>query len=153
MKPFRLERVAEVVRRVVSQTILFELNDPRIRNVTVTRAEVSADLQHAKVYVSIMGSEQEQRECLKALRQARGYIRQKLGEQLTTRYIPSLTFLLDKGVKNALEVAAILRREQEAQGQSAATEPLSASGAAAAQSSRSEGTDTEEGSSPPSSPE
>lgn len=149
MKPFRLERVAEVVRRVVSQTILFELNDPRIRNVTVTRAEVSADLQHAKVYVSIMGSEQEQRECLQALRQARGYIRQKLGQQLTTRYIPSLQFILDKGVKNSLEVAAILRREQETHGHRPATPPPASE--AASTSDLQEEAPVEEGSSPPSS--
>ncbi|GBD36311.1 Ribosome-binding factor A [bacterium HR36] len=151
MKPFRLERVAEVVRRVVSQTILFELNDPRIRNVTVTRAEVSPDLQHAKVYVSIMGSEQEQRECLEALRRARGYIQQQLGKQLTTRYIPALQFLIDKGVKNSLEVAAILRREQEAQAKSAATTPPAASEAVPG-AGRSEDADSEEGTSPPSSP-
>jgi ribosome-binding factor A len=151
MKPFRVERVAEVVRRVVSQTVLFELNDPRIRNVTVTRVEVSADLQHAKVYVSIMGSEQEQRECLEALQRARGYIQQKLAKQLTTRYIPALQFRLDKGVKNSLEVAAILRREQEAQAKPAATTPPSASEAVPGPS-RSEGTDSEEGTSPPSSP-
>ncbi|MCS7168165.1 MAG: 30S ribosome-binding factor RbfA [Gemmatales bacterium] len=150
MKPFRLERVAEVVRRVVSQTVLLELNDPRIRNVTVTRAEVSPDLQHAKVYVSIMGSEQEQRECLDALNRARGYIQRKLGEQLTTRYVPALQFRLDKGVKNSLRVAAILRQEQEAYGQSATKAPSEASAVVPA-ASRSEGSLAEEGSSPPSS--
>ena len=56
MKAHRLERVAEVVREVASETILFELRDPRVKGVTVTRAEVSGDLQHSKVYVSVMGS-------------------------------------------------------------------------------------------------
>ncbi|MCS7016236.1 MAG: 30S ribosome-binding factor RbfA [Gemmatales bacterium] len=152
MKPFRLERVAEVVRRVVSQTVLLELNDPRIRHVTITRAEVTPDLQHARVYVSIMGSEQEQRECLEALRKARGYIQHKLAQQLTTRYIPTLQFRLDKGVKNSFEVAAILRREQEAQEKSAAPAPPSAS-EVVAQPCRSEGSDVQEGASPPSSRE
>jgi ribosome-binding factor A len=148
MKPYRLERVAEVVRRVVSQTILFELNDPRIRNVTVTRAEVSADLQHAKVYVSIMGSPQEQRECLEALRHARGYIQKKLGQQLVTRYLPSLTFILDKGVKNSLQVAAILRKEQEAQAKPTDQQQPTAGDAA---TNVSEGSEPEEGTSPTSS--
>ena len=52
MKTHRLARVAEVIREVASETILFELRDPRVKGVTVTRAEVSGDLQHAKVYVS-----------------------------------------------------------------------------------------------------
>ena len=60
MKTHRLARVAEAIREVASETILFELRDPRVKMVTVTRAEVSGDLQHAKVYVSIMGSEREQ---------------------------------------------------------------------------------------------
>ena len=61
MKTHRLARVAEAVREVASETILFELRDPRVKGVTVTRAEISGDLQHAKVYVSIMGSPQEPR--------------------------------------------------------------------------------------------
>jgi len=97
-----------MVRRVASQTVLFELNDPRIKEVTVTRAEVSPDLQHAKVYVSLMGSEQAQRECLKALKRACGVVQKALGEHLRTRYTPAVEFVLDKGVKNSLEVTRLL---------------------------------------------
>ncbi len=60
MKMHRQARVAEVIREVAAETILFELSDPRVKLVTVTRAEVSGDLQHAKVFVSIMGSAAEQ---------------------------------------------------------------------------------------------
>src|SRR5438132_6338236 len=100
MKAHRLERVAEEVREVASETILFELRDPRVKGVTVTRAEVSGDLQHAKVYVSIMGSEQEQKLCMFGLRNAAGYVQSKLAKRLQTRFTPLLTFVLDKGVKN-----------------------------------------------------
>ena len=68
MKAHRLARVAEAVREVASETILYELRDPRIKMVTVTRAEVSGDLQHAKVYVSVMGTPKEQELTLRALR-------------------------------------------------------------------------------------
>ena len=68
MKAHRAARVAEVIREVASETILFELQDPRVKNVTVTRAEVSGDLQHAKVFVSIMGSPKEQDLCMHGLR-------------------------------------------------------------------------------------
>jgi ribosome-binding factor A len=108
MKPYRLARVAEVVREVASETILFELQDPRVKDVTVTRAEVAADLQHAKVFVSLMGSEKQQQLCLHGLRHATGYIQKKLGERLKTRYTPALQFVLDKGVKNSIEITRLI---------------------------------------------
>ena len=108
MKTHRLARVAEVVREVASETILFELRDPRVKNVTVTRAEVSGDLQHAKVYVSIMGPEREQKLCLYGLRRAAGFIQSKLGDRMRSRYVPVLQFVLDKGVKNSIEVARLI---------------------------------------------
>ena len=74
MKRHRLERVAEVVREVAAETILFQVRDPRVKMVMVTRAEVSADLQHAKVYVSVMGSEREQQLTLHGLKHAAGFV-------------------------------------------------------------------------------
>jgi ribosome-binding factor A len=108
MKAHRVARVAEAIREVASQTILFELQDPRIKAVTVTRAEVSADLQHAKVYVSIMGSPTEQELCLHGLRHATGYIQKKVGARLQTRYTPALKFVLDQGVKKSIEITRLI---------------------------------------------
>ncbi len=108
MKTHRLARVAEVVREVASSTILFELRDPRVKNVTVTRTEVSGDLQHAKVYVSIMGTPQEARRCLNALQHAAGFIQSKLGDRLKTRYTPHVHFILDEGVKKSIEVSRLI---------------------------------------------
>src|ERR671929_2044493 len=105
MKSHRLARVAEVVREVAATTVLFELKDPRVKNVTVTRAEVSADLQHAKVYVSVMGSERQQHLALHGLQHAAGFVQAKLADRLQTRFTPVLTFVLDRGVKNAIEVS------------------------------------------------
>lgn len=109
MKSYRLARVAEVIRETASETVLFKLRDPRVKNVTVTRVEVSADLQRAKVFVSIMGTDQEQQECLHGLRRAAGFVQQALGDRLRMRYTPTLLFVLDKGVKNSLEIARLLR--------------------------------------------
>src|SRR6516165_7698515 len=108
MKSHRLARVAEVVREVASETILFELQDPRVKNVTVTRAEVSADLQHAKVYVSIMGTEREQDLCMHGLQHAAGFVQSKLGGRLKTRFTPVLRFVLDEGVKKSIEVTRLI---------------------------------------------
>ncbi len=120
MKPYRLARIAEAIREVASETILFKLNDPRVKNVTVTRAEISPDLQHAKVYVSIMGSPKEQNLVLHGLKQATGFVQRKIGERLQIRYTPTVQFVIDKGVKNSLEVTRLLN-EARAAGSSAET--------------------------------
>src|SRR5262249_54845666 len=109
MKPYRLARIAEVIREVASETILFELRDPRVKGVTVTRAEVSADLQHGKVYVSLMGSPTEQNLCLHALRHAAGFVQSKLADRLNTRFTPTIQFVVDKGVKNSIEVSRLIK--------------------------------------------
>jgi ribosome-binding factor A len=108
MKSHRLARVAEVIREVASETILFELQDPRVKNVTVTRAEVSGDLQHAKVYVSIMGTEKEQALCMHGLSSSAGFVQSKLGSRLKTRFTPSLKFVKDEGVKKSIEVTRLI---------------------------------------------
>ncbi len=108
MKAHRLARVAEVIREVASETILFELRDPRIRNVTVTRTEVSGDLQHAKVFVSVMGTPQEQHLCLHGLKHAAGYVQSKIADRLRTRFTPTVQFVLDQGVKKSIEMTRLI---------------------------------------------
>ncbi|MGL4420705.1 MAG: 30S ribosome-binding factor RbfA [Gemmataceae bacterium] len=113
MKSHRLARIAEVIREVASTTILFELRDPRVKNVTVTRAEVSADLQHAKVYVSVMGTEKQQQLALYGLEHSAGFIQAKVAKQLATRFVPVLSFILDPGIKKSIEISRLLREERD----------------------------------------
>jgi len=108
MKTHRLARVAEAIREVASETILFEMSDPRVKRVTVTRAEVSGDLQHAKVYVSVMGTEKEQALTMHGLRHATGFIQSKLAKRLQTRFTPVVTFVVDEGVKKSLEMTRLI---------------------------------------------
>ena len=105
---------------MAAETILFSLQDPRVKGVTVTRAEVSGDLQHAKIFVSLMGSEGEQKLTMHGLRHATGFVQSKLAKRLQTRFTPVLTFVLDKGVKNALEVSRLIR---EARAEGTADQP------------------------------
>ena len=105
----RLLKAAEAIRGVVSMAILTELRDPRVKNVTVVGVEVLPDMKSAKVYVSIMGSEKEQQLSLSGLQNAAGFLQKKIAERIETRYTPRLTFVLDKGVKNSLEINRILR--------------------------------------------
>lgn len=111
MKHHRLARVAEVVRETAAETILYQLRDPRVKLVTVTRAEVAGDLQHATVHVSIMGSEREQNLAMHGLKAAAGFIQSRLADRLQTKFTPVIQFELDKGVKNSLEIAKLLREE------------------------------------------
>jgi ribosome-binding factor A len=87
---------------------LFELQDPRIKNVTVTRAEVSADLQKAKVYVSVMGTQKEQDLCMHGLKHSAGYLQSKIADRLKTRYTPTVTFIRDDGVKKSIEISRLI---------------------------------------------
>jgi ribosome-binding factor A len=112
MKTHRLARVSEVIRETAAETILFQLRDPRIKGVTVTRAEVSADLQHAKIYVSVMGSEKEQKLAMHGLRAASGFVQTKIAKQLTTRFVPAVIFVLDDGVKKSIEIAKLIEDEK-----------------------------------------
>lgn len=88
--------------------ILTELRDPRIRNVTVTYVEMAGDMRQAKIHVSVMGDETQQDLSLRGLRNASGFLQQKVAQRIDTRYTPRLKFVLDQGVKNSIEVGRIL---------------------------------------------
>jgi len=105
----RLLKAASAIREVVSMAILTELRDPRVKNVTVVGVEVHPDMKSAKVHVSIMGNEKEQQLSLSGLQNAAGFLQRKIADRIETRYTPRLEFVMDKGVKNSLEVARILR--------------------------------------------
>lgn len=116
MKSHRLARISEVVRETAANAILFDLKDPRVKNVTVTRAEVSGDLQHAKVFVSVMGSEKDQKLTMHGLKSAAGFIQTRVADKLTTRYVPHITFVVDEGVKKSIEIARLIREANELNG-------------------------------------
>ena len=104
----RLERVAEAIREVVSSAILFELKDPRVQGVTVLRAEVTGDLRHAKVFVSLMGDAKQQKLTLHGLNHARGFVQGKVAERLQTRWTPTLVFVVDDSVKKSIEISRLI---------------------------------------------
>ncbi len=109
MSSRRTAKISQAVLESVSSTILFELKDPRVKNVTVLRAEVSADLRHAKIYVSVMGDERTQALSLRGLNSAKGFLQSKVADRLQTRYTPVLQFVLDQGVKRSIETSQLLR--------------------------------------------
>lgn len=104
----RTLKAAEAIREVVGMSIIADLQDPRIKDVTVTRVEVSGDMRHAKVYVSVMGDEKKQNLSLRGLQCAAGYLQAKCAKRIDTRYTPQLQFVMDKGTKHSLLVTKIL---------------------------------------------
>lgn len=106
---FRLERVASVVRFVVSDAISNRLSDPRISPLaSVTRVQVTGDLRYATVYVSVVGTEVEERKTLAGLEHARGFIQGRLGKRLNTRHCPTLQFRLDRSIKGGTETNRLI---------------------------------------------
>ena len=105
----RVQKAAEAIREVVSMSILADLKDPRIQGVTVTYVEVSPDMRMAKVHVSVMGDEAQQKKSVEGLQHAAGYLQSKVAKRIDTRYTPRLKFMLDKGVKQSIEITRILQ--------------------------------------------
>lgn len=108
MSSRRIEKVAQAIREAVSSAILFELRDPRVKNVTVLSVEVSGDVRSAKVYVSIMGDEREQALTLQGLNSSRGFLQSKIADRIKTRYTPILKFVNDQSVKRSIETSKAL---------------------------------------------
>ena len=105
----RSDRIAESIREVISSILLQEINDPRIQFVSVMRVEVSADLQHAKIFVSIIGSDDKKQEAFKGLKSAEGFIQRKLGKRIRLRYTPEISFKMDTSVDEGMHIYELLQ--------------------------------------------
>ncbi len=108
MSSRRIERLSESIKQEVSKIILYELKDPRISFITVTKAEMSSDLRRAKVYISIIGDALSQRKTLQGLEHAKGFIQGEVGARLQIRYTPILTFCLDESVKKSMHISKLI---------------------------------------------
>lgn len=104
----RTEQVSEEIQRHISELLLREVRDPRIGFATVTRVDVSPDLEHARVYVSVLGAEEEERASLRALRNASGFLRTALGKQMRMRRVPELRFEADRTTRQAIRISQLL---------------------------------------------
>ena len=114
MASHRVQRVAEAIREVVAQSVLFEVADPRVKGITVLRAEVSGDLRNATVFVSVMGTDSDRALALKGLRHAAGFLQSKVAARLQTRFTPILSFKQDEGVKRSIEMSRLIEETLEA---------------------------------------
>jgi ribosome-binding factor A len=109
----RVERLANQIRDDVAEMVAGELRDPRIGLATVTRVELSPDLRHARVLVSVFGDEAVKSETLEGLSSAAGYVRRELGRRLALRRTPEVMFILDRGPDQQTRVESILEKIKE----------------------------------------
>ncbi|QQE76568.1 30S ribosome-binding factor RbfA [Brevibacillus composti] len=109
MNKTRMSRVGEEIKKELSVLLQRGLKDPRIGFVTVTDVEVTSDLQLAKVYVSIFGSEEQRKASLSGLQKAKGYLRTEIGKRVKLRHIPDFVFKLDESIDYGSKIETILR--------------------------------------------
>src|ERR671937_2564198 len=103
----RMRRVNEAVREVVSEAV-GELKDPRIGFVTVTGVETSADLRHARVFVSVLGSEKKRRATLDGLQSSHGVLQSRVNRELRLKRTPQLTFEYDPTIERGVRLSRLI---------------------------------------------
>ena len=113
MRPVRKQRVSSFLRTEIARVIQHELRDPRLGFVSVIDVEPTEDLKEAKVSVSILGDEAEQRTCLRGLQSASGFIQAKLAKVSSFRETPILTFVLDDSIRRRMEMEDRIREVRE----------------------------------------
>jgi ribosome-binding factor A len=122
--PRRRERLAALIEEILSDLIR-QMKDPRVSGlVSVSRVQVTPDASLARVHVSVMGSEEVRKETLRALEHAQGFLRSKLGAQMSIRHVPELQFMLDRSIEEGDRVLALINTlEIPAEDAGAAEEP------------------------------
>jgi ribosome-binding factor A len=111
MRSYKREnQLAEVIGQELSDLMRTRMKDPRLGFTSITHVKVSPDLRYAKVYVSVMGEPEEQRETIKALEHANGFLRHELAQRLTVRHTPEIEFRLDDSIARGAHVLDLINR-------------------------------------------
>jgi ribosome-binding factor A len=109
----RQDQLGELIGQELSDLIHNRLKDPRVGFASITGVEVSGDLRHAKVFVSVMGSADDQQATMRALDHAGGFLRHELAQRLTIRYTPELVFRLDESIARGSHLMELMRQVNE----------------------------------------
>lgn len=108
MSKVRVHRVGEQMKKELGDIFQRELKDPRVGFVTVTAVEMSGDLQQAKVYLTVFGTEEQKEDSLKAIAKASGFIRSELGKRIRLRHTPELVFKIDESIEYGSKIEKML---------------------------------------------
>lgn len=114
----RSARVGDEMREILAELLRDEVKDPRIGFVSIVKVEVSGDLRHAKIHVSVMGDDQQKKDSLKGLNSASGFLRSEVAKRLQLRYTPELHFALDESIEHGQRIAQLLVQVQNEQKES-----------------------------------
>jgi ribosome-binding factor A len=113
MSSDRMRRVDEAMREVLSIAITSEIKDPRVGFVTVTSVETSADLRHARVYVSVLGTDSVRRRSMQGLRSAHGFLQKRVAGELRLKHTPTLDFVYDDTTDRSQRISELLQEGEE----------------------------------------
>ena len=111
----RQVQVADEIQQIISVLLQREVKDPRLGFVTVIKAEVTSDLKYSTVYVSVLGSAEEQKASMEALTSSRGFLRRELASRMSMRFVPELRFKLDRGVEYSDHINRLLNELKQAE--------------------------------------
>ena len=104
----RIEKLQELIKQEVGKMLLYDIKDPRISFVTVTDVEMTGDLREAKIFVSIMGNEEQIKDTTDGLKSALGFIRREIGKRIRLRFTPEISFAPDKSLDYSEHIQKIL---------------------------------------------
>ena len=104
----RIDKVQEFIKQEVSQIIQKDIKDPRVGFVTVTDVEMTRDLRHAKIFLSLMGSDEQKKATWEALNRALGFMRSEIGKRIRLRCTPELSLHLDKSLDYSNHIQKLL---------------------------------------------
>ncbi|WP_442600904.1 30S ribosome-binding factor RbfA [Paenibacillus sp. KN14-4R] len=113
MARVRVGRVGEQIKKELSQIIQTNIKDPRVGFITVTGVDVTNDLSQAKVYISVLGSEETKNAALQVLNKAKGFIRSELGKRIRLRIVPDLVFKIDTSIDYSSRIESLLHQINE----------------------------------------
>jgi ribosome-binding factor A len=109
MKTRRIERINSLLRRVISEVIMIEVKNPHMPGfISITRVETANDLQHAKVYVSIIGDSDTKNKAMKLLKSSAGFISSMASKKVSLRFFPELLFILDDSVEQQMKIMDLI---------------------------------------------
>ncbi len=116
MSQLRVEKVQEFIKQEISKIILTELKDPRVGFATITQVEVTGDLRSAKIYVSLMGSDEQKADTWKGLQSSLGYMRSEIGKRIRMRITPELSLHLDESLDYSAHIQELLIKIKQEEG-------------------------------------
>ena len=109
----RSDRVADIIRREVSDILFREVKDPRLSFITITSVDLGKDLRNAKIYYTSLKEAEELEEIKKSLKKAVGFVQRKLGKRVHLRYLPQLSFVYDSSLKDGSHMDSVFRKIDE----------------------------------------